>query len=748
MTSSSIRARASALLLILTVIVSPFGVSRAADDAASLDPEALAASVTIFRDGYGVPHIDGPTDESVIFGFAYCQAEDYFWQIEDSYVMGLGRYAELYGKNQFNRDLLNRAFEIPKRSQEDFRALDEKSRRVCIAFTEGLNYYLAKHPEVKPRLITHFEPWHLIAFGRQVVLEMGFGKVGVGRDNVPQTYEEEIKAAVGSNAWAIAPSKTQSGNAMLFVNPHQPYYGFGQFYEAHLRSGEGWNFSGATFFGSPCPTLGRNEHLGWAFTVNDPDIGDAWRVTFDDPQKPLAYRYGGGHREAVQWEDTIRVRNRDGSFDEQVVTLRKTHHGPIVKKLSDTEFVAANIGKFDTALLSRQNLAMVRATNLDEFLAAMSLLDFHIFNTVYADKAGNILYLYNGIVPRREPGFDWDKVVDGGDPRTEWQGVHELSELPRVLNPISGYVQSCNASPFTTTDDGNPAIGDFPAYMVKERHDDKRRSKVSRMLLRNASDVTFDDWQELIFDTTIYWAQTELPRYARQLEVLRAENPKLAAEAEPYLAHLLDWDGVGTIDSTQTTLCLAWYEELYGFGYPAETLKAEFVGDPAAQFQALVTAAEKIEKSFGDWKTAWGDVNRLQRHANVGGPDTAGFIGIPFSDKKPSLPSAGIHGPAGVAFTMYYMPIIPFKPAKKHYAIVGASYVAAIEFGERVHAKTLLQYGASSDPDSPHFFDQAELLSAKKLKDSPLYWEDVEAAAKRVYHPGEEVTIAAAGDGN
>lgn len=739
MSSLSILSRLASCLITFC-LVTPLMVSlQAADGPSSLDPEELAKNVTIYRDGYGVPHIDGTNDEAVIFGFAYCQAEDYFWQIEDSYVMGMGRYAELYGKKHYARDVLNRAFEIPQRAQDDFRNLDEESRRISIAFTEGLNYFLAKHPGVEPRLITHFEPWHVLAFGRQVVLEMGFGKVGVSRDKVPTQYDE-LKEAVGSNAWAIAPSKTKSGNAMLFINPHQPYFGFGQFYEAHLRSGEGWNFSGATFFGSPIPTLGRNEHLGWAFTVNDPDIGDAWSVTFDDPDNPLNYRYDGGHRTAVEWQDTIRVRNRQGGFDEEVVTFRKTHHGPIVKKVSDTEYVAANIGKFNEAILSRQNLQMVRAKNLDEFLAAMSMLDFHIFNTVYADKAGNILYLYNGIVPRREPGFDWANTVDGSDPRTEWKGIHSIDELPRLLNPTTGYVQNCNSTPFTTSDDGNPAIGDFPAYMVKEKHNDTRRAKVSRLLLRDLEDVTYEKWQEVVFDTTIYWALSELPRYERALEKLRKDDPQLASKVAPYLAHLLDWDYRSDTDSTQTTLCLAWYDELHGLG---ENLKAKFIGNRAAQFKALVTAAKKLNKSFGNWKIAWGDVNRLQRHANVGGPDLGDFLFIPFSDKEPSLPSAGLRGSAGVAFTMYFMPTIPFKPVKKHYAVVGTSYVAAIEFGEKVHGKTLVQYGASGDPSSPHFFDQAELLSQRKLKESPFYWEDVVAAAKRVYHPGEEVSVAA-----
>lgn len=710
----------------------------------SVDPEVLASQVKIYRDSFGVPHIDGENNNACIFGFAYCQAEDYLWQVEDSYVMGLGRFAELYGSKELAKDIRNRAFEIPQRAQEDFEKLDPESRQVCESFTAGLNYYLEKHPEAKLRLLERFEPWYMVAFGRAATLELAGGHLTVGTGDIPNGYaaqfQSELRQAIGSNAWAIAPSKTSSGNAMLFINPHQPYYGFGQFYEAHIRSGDGWNFTGATFFGSPLPTLGHNEYCGWAFTVNEPSGGSSWRETFDDPNEPLNYRYDGGYRKAVEWKDTLRVK-KGRRFEEIEHTFRKTHHGPILKKLNDKEYVSAQLGKFYDALLSRQSLQMIKSKNLTEFRAAMSGLELPIFNTIYADVHGDIFYLWNGIVPRRDPSFDWTKPVDGSDPRTEWQGIHSIDELPQMINPSSGYVQNCNSTPFTTADDDNPAIGDFPAYMVKEKYDDKRRAKVSRLLLRNAENVDFEKWQELAFDTTIYWALTELPVYERKLAALQATNPELAKSVEPYLAHLLDWDCRGSLESTPTTLCMAWYEELYGFGYPAETLKQEFVGNPEAQFKALLTAAQKLKSMFGDWKVAWGDVNRLQRHTNV-----SDFFSIPFSDNLPSLPSAGLHGPPGVAFTMYFSPSVnlpPFKLMKKHYAVVGASYIAAIEFSDRIKSKSLVQYGSSSDPKSPHFFDQAELLSQQKLKPTLFYWDEVLADSKLVYHPGEETTAAA-----
>ncbi len=725
------------------------GAAAAADDssASSLDPRQLARQVTIYRDAYGMPHIDGQNDEATVFGFGYCQAEDYFWQLEDSYVMGLGRYSELYGKQFLSKDMRNRAFEVPQRSKADFDQLEPEPRRAGTAFVAGINYYLETHPQVKPRLLTKIEPWYLLAFARAAMLELVGSHTHVSTGEVPNDYprrklEEEVREATGSNAWAISGSKTRSGKAMLLINPHQPYYGFGQFYEAHLRSGEGWNFTGASFFGTPLPVLGHNEYCGWGMTTNEPNVGSSWRETFDDPNEPLNYRYDGGYRKAVEWKDTIKVK-RGSSFDTVDCTFRKTHHGPIVKKLNDKEYVSAAIGKFYDAVLSRQSMKMIRAKNFKEFREAMGMLELPLFNTIYADVHGNIFYLYNGIVPKRDPQFDWTKPVDGADPRTEWKGIHTIDDLPQLLNPSSGYVQNCNSTPYTTTDDAGPAIGDYPDYMVEDRHDDKRRAKISRLLLRDAKDVTFERWQELSFDTTIYWALSELPRYRLELERLKESNADLAARVEPYLTHLLDWDYKGSIASTQATLCIAWYEELYGFGYPAETLKAQFVGNVPEQFKALITAATKLQNLFGNWKVPYGDVNRLQRHANV-----SDFYLIPFSDTLPSLPSPGMPGPPGVVFTMYFTPSInlpPIKLMKKHYAVVGNSYMSIVEFGDKVRSKSLLQYGASGNPKNPHFFDQAELLSKKELKSNPIYWDDVVAGARQVYHPGEEPASALQG---
>jgi acyl-homoserine lactone acylase PvdQ len=708
--------------------VAPRGVWAASD---TIDAKSLAQSVTIYRDEWGVPHIDAPTDEGVVFGFAFTQCEDYFWQVEDSYLQCLGRYAEVVGDAGLESDLLNNSFEVVSRSKVDFNEIEPKLQKICAAYAAGLNYYLATHPQVKPRLLTHFEPWNVLAFERFTLLNFIYGKAHVAKA-ATRKLQDEVRAATGSNAWAIGPSKTKSGTTMLFANPHQPWFGAGQFYEGHLHSGEGWSFSGSTFFGGPLPTIGHNDVLGWSHTVNNPDIADVYRETFDDPKNPLNYRYGDTYKTAERWQVPIAVRTGD-KVETRTCTFRKTHHGPIMAKDDDTHFLSVRIAHIFEGSRLRQALAMTRARNFSEWRTAMAGLNLQMFNTVYADRDGNIFYVYNGTIPRRDPSFDWSKPVDGSNPKTEWQGLHTFDELPQILNPPSGFVQNCNATPFAATDDGNPFQTDFPAYMVEEQNDDKRRSKVSRMLLRKLHDATFEDWQRLGFDTTLYWPLVEIPRYRRELEILKTNNAALAAKVEPLLAHLADWDCRSSTSSTQTTLCAAWYQEMYGTGYPAEVLKPEFQESQVKRFEALLAAAGKLKALFGDWKVPWGDISRMQRHPNFADPAV-----IPFDDKLTSLACPGAPGPLGVVFNTYYTPITAQR--RKQYGVVGHSFVGVYEFSkdQKVKAKTILQFGESADPQSPHYFDQAQLYVQQKFKPAWFDWDEVVAHSQVKYQPGEK----------
>lgn len=680
--------------------------------------ESIARSVTIYRDNFGVPHVYGPTDASCVFGYAYAQAQDNFRQIEDSYIHALGRAAEVDGESELPSDVLNRALEIPKLSQAEYRNTSPRMRALADAFAEGLNYFLARNPQVHPRLLTHFEPWYLFAFNRYALYQLFiFGKSGLKPDQIMTTFgEKETAAQIGSNMWAVEPSKTADGHSYLFINPHQPFFGPGQWYEGHVHSGEGWDLSGASFFGSPCPTIGHNQYLGWSHTVNDPDIVDVYAEKFDNPKDHLAYRYGPGYREAVEWTDHIGVKTANG-IDSRSYTFKKTIHGPVVAVKDGTQFTI-RLAKLVEGGQVDEWYAMGKAHNMAEFKTAMSRLAVPMFNCVYADKAGNIFYVYNAAVPRRSTKFDWSKPVDGSNPETDWHGYHTFNELPQITNPSSGFVQNCNSTPFLTTSSGNPVKSNFPPYMVTES--DTPRAEISRRILSKTDKFTFDDWTSKAFDTYILESETYIPALADDVEKLKSTDPERAAKLEPVVTELKGWNHISTVDSKPMTLFALWFERL-------GRMKA--AGDKEAHLpaRAMEQVIADLQQSFGSWEVPWGDVNRLER------TDTLGHEA--FSDGKESLPVAGAPGWLGVVFNFYTR---PEKGQKRRYGVAGHSFISVVDFGPRIQAKSILVFGEDSDPSSPHYFDQSRLYANKEFKPAWFYLDEIKAHLESAYHPGEE----------
>ena len=702
-----------------------------------LAAERLAKSTIIVRDEYGVAHVSGRNTIEAVFALAYAQAEDFFWQIEDSYILGLGRYAEIHGPTGLNSDLLNRAFEIARKSREDFPKLDQEIQQICIAYANGLNYFLQKHPETRPRLIQHFEPWHVIAFGRQIVLETTFRYTRLHSSFVPRS-NERIWSESGSNAWAIGTSRTRNGSTILLANPHQPWFGFGQLCEVHLRGeDDGMNFIGASLYGSPLPTMGHNDRLGWTLTTNEPDIADVWIERFNHPHDPLLYFYNGSYQAADEWTETIRVR-RGSKVSEEQHTFRKTRHGPVVAKKNDQEFLSANIAGLHDCNRLHQLLHMMRARNLSQFEAALDLNEFNMMNVLYADADGMIGYYYTGAVPRRKEGFNWSEPVDGTNPKFDWGELHAANEFPRLVNPKIGYLQNCNSSPFVTTSNENPFRAEFADYMIEDADDDRRRAKRSRQVLEESYDFDLEKVSELAFDTTMYWATEQIPKLAALYQAWEAREPQVAKQLKPYVDHLIGWDGVVTADSTQATLCEAWYFEMHSSDYPGEEMLPGFANSPRMQIQALGRAALKLSSRFGDWKVPWEDVFRIQRVEPV-----ADFLQLGFDDKSASLPCLAVPGQLGAIFTQYYSPYVDFpvslvKKLEKRYGVVGTSYLAVWEFldGE-VRGASLVQFGASGDLDSRHAFDQAELLSERRFKPELFSWDDVANESESSYHPAD-----------
>ena len=665
----------------------------------------LAAHVTIYRDTYGIPHVFGETDASTLFGFAYAQAEDNFWRIEANYIKALGRSAEVEGEDGLVGDKRSRTLEVPRLAQAEYARMPERMRKLLDAFAAGLNAYLADHPEVHPRLLTRFEPWYPLAFIRYNYYQNGFfwsaglepGDFEVALDDASLHLKD-----FGSNGWVIGPAKSATGHAMLFINPHLPFFGSGQVYEGHIKSDEGWNFTGYTRFGFPFPYVGHNESLGWVSTDNAADQADLYLETFDDSAHPTAYRYGKGYRQATVWTDTIAVKT-EGGIERRVFSFRKTHHGPIMG-VRDGKPLALRMAKLDGDGWLEEWFKMTRARRVSELKAAMRPLNMLFGNVMAADADGNTFYLYNGAVPVRDPRFDWSSPVDGTDPATEWKGYHPIADLPQLTNPPTGWMQNCNTTPFLLTSNGNPDSSKFPRYMVQES--DNWRGLVSRRILESTPRFTWDDWVRVAFDNYVIGADSLLPRLLRDFGADSAGNARLAAAIDT----LRRWNRHSDTASVAMTLYDRWTEALDG---------------GAAPLPALDSALAGLEREWGRWGVPWGEINRLQRIDESADQE--------FADARSSIPVVGVSGRDGAVFTYYAGPI---PGQKRRYGVAGASYVSVVDFGPTVRALAVHTMGVSGDPQSPHYFDQAPLYARGEFRPAWFTLEEIKAHAERVYKPG------------
>jgi len=671
----------------------------------------LAKDVTIYRDTYGVPHVFGRTDAATVFGFAYAQAEDNFWRVEENFISALGRSSEIYGQKSLDEDRLNHALEIPRLAREEYARLDKQMRSLCDAYAAGFNYYLERHTEVKPRLLTKIEPWYTLAFIRYNYFQNGFGRDPNLRRAGLQTaaIDNDLKPHTGSNGWVVGPSKSASGHALLFINPHLPFFGPGQVYEGHVHSDEGWNFTGYTRFGFPLPYVGHNDNGGWVSTDNAADLTDVYLETFDDPARPLAYKYGNGYRLATEHVEEIRVKTANG-IETRKFTMRKTHHGPILAA-RDGKMLSLRMAKFESDGWLREWYDMTRAKSLNELKRAMTPLNMLFGNVMYADRQGNTWYLYNGAVPKRDPRFDWTKPLDGSDPATEWHGYHTIDELPQLTNPATGWMQNCNTSPFLLTSEGNPDPKQFPKYMVQEG--DNPRGAISREILSSKPTFTFDEWTRLAFDTRVMSAGKDLEAL---LAVLRQRNQTTFRTTRLLAVYdeLSRWDRRSANDSIAMTIFSLYHER-------------RMRDEKLEVLTALNDALNSLEEDFGTWKVAWGELNRLQRIDESRDQD--------FDDSKPSLAVSGVNGNDGAVFTFY---ATPERGQKRRYGVAGGTYISVVEFSPRVRALSVHTFGASGDPKSKHYTDQSVLYTRGEFKPSWLALEDIRANLEAAYKPGEE----------
>jgi acyl-homoserine-lactone acylase len=696
--------------------------------------EQQAASVTIVRDNWGIPHIYGKTDADVVFGMLYAQAEDDFNRVETNYLNAMGRLAEAEGEFAVMQDLRMKLFINPDTLRALYASSPEWLRKLMNAFADGLNFYLYKHPEVKPRVITRFEPWMALSFSEGSIggdiervnlrqLEAFYGKTPAGGARSRDDEAAELEPG-GSNGFAIAPANTSAKRALLLINPHTSFF-FRE--ELQAVSEEGLNAYGAVTWGQFFVYQGFNDRMGWMHTSSGVDAIDEYLETVFKKGERYFYRYGHEERPLTTYEIAVPFKTATG-MGRKTFTVYRTHHGPIVRQIDD-RWVSVRLMQAPVQALT-QSYSRTKARTLAEFRGLMDLHANSSNNTIYADADGNIAYFHANFIPQRDRRFDWTKPVDGSSVTTEWGRLLSVEESPHVLNPPSGWLYNANNAPWSAAGAFSPKKDSFPAYV--ETGAETPRGRHAIRVLERTKDFTPASLTAAAFDPSLPWFETTLPHLFKAWDSLPAANP-LKARVSEQIALLRTWDYRWSATSTATALAVFWGEELeQRLGSDARrvglTVEEFITGRRATSeqlLQAIWAATEQLTADFGSWKTPWGEVNRFQR--------LTGDIVQPFDDAGPSIPVAFTASRWGslAAFTARR-----YNNSKKWYGTAGNSFVAVVEFGDSVRARAVTAGGLNSRPASPHFNDQARRYAAGDLREVYFYRSQLAGHTEREYHPG------------
>jgi len=665
--------------------------------------EREAHDTTIVRDDWGIAHISGKTDADTVFGAVYAQAEDDFNRVETNYINAMGRLAEAEGESAVYQDLRMKLFIDPAELKKQYAASPAWLRKLMDSFADGLNYYLAKHPAVKPRVINRFEPWMALSFTEGSIggdiekvnlsqLEAFYGKGPVSRT---ARQPEEPR---GSNGIAIAPSNTVAHHPLLLINPHTSF-----FFRSELQmvSNEGLNAYGAVTWGQFFIYQGFNDRAGWMHTTSGVDAVDEYLETVTKTDGRFYYRYGNEDRPMVSTEITVPYRTTQGLADKKF-TVYRTHHGPVVRE-DNGKWVSFRIMQEPVKALM-QSYLRTKARDYKSYLKTMELKANSSNNTIFADADGDIAYFHGNFIPRRDTRFDFTRPVDGSNPATEWNGLLSVDESPHLLNPKSGWLYNSNNWPWSGAGANSLKKEDYPAYV--ETGGESARGLHAIRVLENKKDFTLDSLIAAAYDSYLTWFDKPLPALIRAYDETPPSNPlkqKLAGQ----IALLRAWDRRWAVDSVATSLGIFWGEELQRRG-------------PDQPLQALDAASDRLQSDFGTWKTPWGDINRFQRLP-------------PFDDSAPSIP---VGFTSAVWGSLASFGARPYNGTKRWYGTSGNSFVAVVEFGERVRAMAVTAGGESGNPGSPHFNDQAKRYSTGALREVYFHPAQLRGHTERQYHPG------------
>ncbi len=688
--------------------------------------KAQSKRVTIYRDHFGIPHIYGKSDADAVFGMLYAQCEDDFSRVERNYIEKLGRLSEIEGEKQLANDLYLRLIIDPNEAKADFQKSPAWLKKLLIAYADGINYYLVKHPEVKPALLTHFEPWYPLLWTDGSIGAISTGdvtekEVGAfyGLNTAIASHQEHVadEDLTGSNGFAVGKNFSKSGNALLYINPHVTFY-FRP--EIHVNSEAGMNVYGAVTWGQFFVYQGFNQYGGWMHTSSQVDVSDMYQEKVEIRQGLPFYLLDGTWRPMQIKKISLQVK---GEIRPRVITAYFTHRGAVMAQ-RDGKWIS--VRSYNRSLVSlAQSWLRTKTTGLKSYQKVMDMRANTSNNTIYADNKGNVAYWHGNFVPIRDPKKDWGLVQDGTQSVNDWKGLHRVDELVHIVNPVTGWIQNCNSTPFTVSGSASPLRSNYPTYMAPDG--ENFRDKNAVRLFSNRPNLELTDLIKIGYDRHLAAFDVLIPSLVKAY----AKSPRL--EVKEMVDSLAAWDRKAQENSVAQHIAIRWASILLPIIPKIRTLGGET--DPVVNFtrfaneassdvllDALLKVKLNIEQQLGTWKIAWGDVNRFQRISNS----------VMFDDTKPSLPIAFTSSAWGQlpSYTSK-----PYQGSKKWYGVNGNSFVAAVEFGSKIKAYSLLAGGQSGDLNSSHFFDQAKMYAEGKFKEVLFYKNDVKKGSVFHYNP-------------
>ncbi len=692
-----------------------------------------AQAVTITRDDWGIAHVHGKTDADAVFGMAYAQAEDDFNRVESNYLTALGRTAEAEGETAIWQDLRQRLFIDPVELKTLYGQSPAWLKRLMDAWADGLNDYLATHPDTHPKVITHFEPWMALSFTEGSIggdierVELAPLKAFYGQPGDAPLAQVDSRPSwlepTGSNGIAIAPKLTVDGHALLLINPHTSFF-FRS--ELQMSSDAGLDAYGAVTWGQFFIYQGFNPHVGWMHTSTGVDVVDEFAETIVHKDGRLFYRYGKSLRPVTSRRITLSYRTKDGALAQRSFTAYFTHHGPIVRNMDGKWIAEALMNKPIPAL--EQSWLRTRTHDLASYMKVAELKANSSNNTLFADDKGEIAFLLPQFVPRRDNRFDYTRPVDGSNPATDWHGLTPLDQLPQVVNPPNGWAFNTNDWPWSAAGPYSPKQADFPRYM--DSFGENPRGLHATRLLTGIRNVTLPSLITAAFDSY-------LPAFARQIPILVADydglpaHDPLRAKLAGQIQLLRHWDYRWGIASMPTSLAVFWGDTLWNEVSKADTAEGlsiyDYMAERAgsrARLNALLEASDRLTKDFGSWGVPWGEINRFQRIDDA--------IVQKFNDSKPSIPVPFTSSRWGslASFGAHRWP-----GTRRYYGTSGNSFVAVVEFGPKVRARAITAGGESGHPGSKHFNDEAERYTTGNLRTVYFWPKQLKGHTERVYHP-------------